>query len=284
LIFVASGTVAVQVVTFGDSNTDFGFSGANPTALFSSYVSNAPSNGTRVRLGPDDPNSSLQLAGKIEARWRAARPDKSIRVANHGISGTTTGAGRDGIFGTPNALEAVNGVTRFQGEVLGFAYPWSGGEPTNSAYPNGPVLRIQAFSPRNSDFAYILLGTNDVGNGISINTILANLETMIDQWIALGRPANHIIIATLPPRPAGTSGPIPSLNDQIRSRFGAKGARVLSLDSFVSNDKGLTWKSTCTFGTMSTTCHVGDSLHMSEVVRDWIADNVVSIMSAVTPP
>ena len=284
LIFVATGTVAVQVVTFGDSNTDFGFSGANPTALFSSYVSNAQSNGTRVRLGPDDPNSSLQLAGKIEARWRAVRPDKTIRVANHGISGTTTGAGRDGIFGTPNALEAVNGVTRFQGEVLGFAYPWSGGEPVNSAYPNGPVLRLQAFQPRNSDFAYMLLGTNDIGNGVSVNTILANLETMVDQWIALGRPANHFIIATLPPRPAGTSSLIPGLNDQIRSRFGAKGTRVLSLDSFVSNDKGATWKSNCTFGSQSTACHVGDSLHMSEVVRDWLADNIVSIMNAATPP
>ena len=284
LIFVATGTVAVQVVTFGDSNTDFGFSGANPTALFSSYVSNAQSNGTRVRLGPDDPNSSLQLAGKIEARWRASRPDKSIRVANHGISGTTTGVGRDGIFGTPNALEAVNGVTRFQGEVLGFAYPWSGGEPTNSAYPNGPVLRLQAFQPRNSDFAYMLLGTNDIGNGVSVNSILTNLESMIDQWIALGRPANHFIIATLPPRPPGTSSLIPGLNDQIRSRFGAKGVRVLSLDSFVSNDKGATWKSNCTFGSMSTACHVGDSLHLSEVVRDWLADNIVSIMSSETPP
>ncbi len=282
LMFVAIGTVAVQVVTFGDSNTDFGFSGANPTALFSSYVSNAPSNGTRVRLGPDDPNSGLQLAGKIESRWRANR-SQSIRVVNHGISGTTTGAGRDGIFGTPNALEAVAGVTRFQGEALGFAYPWSGGEPKNDVYPNGPVLRLQAFQPRNSDFLYISMGTNDIGNGVGINTILANLETMVDQWIALGRPANHVIITTLPPRPAGTSSAIPSLNAQIRSRFGAKGARVLSLDTFVSNDTGLTWKSSCSFDGVTTACHVGDSLHYSEVVRDWIADNVVSIMIQATP-
>lgn len=283
LVFVAIGTVAVQVVTFGDSNTDFGFSGSNPTALFSSYVSNAPSNGTRVRLGPDDPNSGLQLAGKIENRWRASRPDKTIRVVNHGISGSTTGPGRDGIFGTPNALESVAGVTRFQGEALGFAYPWSGGEPTNTAYPNGSVLRLQAFSPRNSDFLYISMGTNDVGNGVGINTILANLETMVDQWIALGRPANHVIITTLPPRPAGTSSAIPGLNAQIRSRFGAKGARVLSLDVFVSNDTGLTWKSSCSFDGVTTACHVGDALHYSEVVRNWIADNVVQIMSAATP-
>jgi hypothetical protein len=282
LIFIGIGTVAVQVVTFGDSNTDFGFSGANPTALFASYISNAQSNGTRVRLGPDDPNNPLQLAGKIEAKWRASRT-QSIRVVNHGVTGTTTGGGRDGIFGTPNALTVVNGFSRFQGEVLGLGYPWSGGEPTNEAFPNGPVLRVQAFQPRSSDFAYISLGTNDLNSGVSITTILSNLETMVDQWIAQGLPASHVIITTLAPRPPGTSGNVPALNDQIRAKFGAKGARVLSIDSFTSNDKGLTWKSACTNGVMTTACHVGDSLHWAEVVRDWIADNVVSIMSQLTP-
>jgi adhesin/invasin len=281
LIFFGIGTVAVQVVTFGDSNTDFGFSGADPTALYSSYVSDAPSNGTRIRLGPDDPNSSLQLAGKIEARWRATRT-QSIRVVNHGIAGTTTGAGQTGA-GAPNAQDIVNGVTRFQGEALGWAYPWSGGEPTSDVYPNGPVLRVQAFQPRNSDFLYISMGTNDVGAGVPTATILSNLATMVDQWIALGGPASHVMITTLPPRPAGTSSAIPALNDSIRSRFGAKGARVISIDSFVSNDKGLTWNSSCTFSTSTTACNVGDSLHYSEVVRDWIADNAVSIMSSLTP-
>lgn len=272
--FVAVGTVAVQVVTFGDSNTDLGFSGTDINDRVSSYVSDAPSNGIRVRLGPNDPNSGLQLAGKIEFKWRAARTP-SIRVANHGIAGTTTGAGRDATTGAPNAQEAVNGVTRFQGEVLGMAYPWSGGEPTNFAYPNGPVRRVQAFQPRNSDFLYLSMGTNDIGAGVPTATILSNLETMVDQWIALGRPANHVIITTLPPRPPGTSSSIPGLNDQIRSRFGAKGARVISIDSFVSNDKGLTWK--------SSSFHVGDSLHYAESVREWIADQVVAIMSSLTP-
>jgi len=59
---------------------------------------------------------------------------------------------------------------------------------------------------------------------------------------------------------------------------------VLSLDVFVSNDTGLTWKSSCSFDGVTTPCHVGDALHYSEVVRDWIADNVVQIMSASTPP
>ncbi|HUQ19599.1 MAG TPA: Ig-like domain-containing protein [Gemmatimonadaceae bacterium] len=282
LIFTATGLAAVQLVTFGDSNTEFGFSGANPTALFASYISNAQSNGTRVRLGPDDPNNPLQLAGKIEAKWKASRT-QSIRVVNHGITGTTTGSSRDNIFGTPNALTVVNGFTRFQGEVLGMGYPWSGGEPTNDAYPNGSVLRVQAFQPRSSDFAYISLGTNDIGNGVSIATVLGNLETMVDQWIAQGLPASHVIITTLAPRPPGSSGNVPSFNDQLRAKFGAKGARVLSIDAFTSNDKGLTWKSSCTNGSMTTACHVGDSLHWAEVVRDWIADNVVSIMSQLTP-
>jgi hypothetical protein len=275
LIFVAVGTVAVQVVTFGDSNTDLGFSGTDPTQRFSSYVSSAQSNGTRVRLGPNDPNNALQLAGKIENKWRAARPQTSIRVANHGIAGTSTGLGRDAGSGAPNAQESVGGITRFQGEVLGMAYPWSGGEPFGPVYPNGPIRRVQAFQPRNSDFLYFSMGTNDVGAGVATATILANMETMVDQWIALGRPASHVIITTLPPRPPGTSSTIPALNDQIRSKFGAKGARVVSIDSFVSNDKGLTWKSSA--------FHVGDSLHYSEAVREWIADQVVEIIGSLTP-
>jgi len=274
LIFTAFGTVAIQLVTFGDSNTDLGFSGSDPVQRVSSYVSNAQPNGTRVRLGPNDPNSSLQLAGKIESKWRATR-SQSIRVVNHAISGTSTGAGRDAASGAPNALEVVGGVTRFQGEALGMAYPWSGGEPVNDAFPSGPVLRIQAFQPRDTDFLYISMGTNDVGGGVPAATILSNLEVMVDQWIALGRPARHVIITTLPPRPPGTSSTIPALNDQIRSRFGAKGAIVVSIDSFVSNDGGLTWK--------SSSFHVGDSLHYSESVRDWIADQVVEIMNAFTP-
>lgn len=275
LVFVAVGTVAVQVVTFGDSNTDLGFSGTDPTQRYSSYVSSAQSNGTRVRLGPNDPNSGLQLAGKIEAKWRAARPQTSIRVVNHAIAGTSTGLGRDAGSGAPNAQESVGGTTRFQGEALGMAYPWSGGEPFSPVYPNGPIRRVQAFQPRNSDFLYFSMGTNDVGAGVPTATILANMETMVDQWIALGRPASHVIITTLSPRPPGTSSTVPALNDQIRSRFGAKGALVISIDSFVSNDKGLTWKSSA--------FHVGDSLHYSEAVRAWIADQVVEIIGSLTP-
>ena len=275
LVFVAVGAVAVQVVTFGDSNTDLGFSGTDPTQRVSSYVSSAQSNGVRVRLGPTDPNNSLQLAGKIEIKWRNLRPQTSIRLVNHGIAGTSTGQGRDAGSGAPNAQESVGGITRFQGEALGMAYPWSGGEPTSPIYPNGPIRRVQAFQPRNSDFLYLSMGTNDVGAGVPTATILANLETMVDQWIALGRPASHVIITTLPPRPPGTSSTIPDLNDQIRSRFGAKGARVISIDSFVSNDKGLTWK--------SSSFQVGDSLHYSEAVRDWIADQVVEIIGSLTP-
>src|SRR5438045_9742113 len=103
---------------------------------------------------------------------------------------------------------------------------------------------------------------------------------MVDPLVPLVHHANHVIITTLPSRPGGTSGQIPALIARIRSRYGAKGARVLSLDSFVSNDARLTWKSTCTFDGATTACQVGDSLHYAEVVRNWIADNVVQIMIA----
>ncbi|MEO7501743.1 MAG: Ig-like domain-containing protein, partial [Gemmatimonadaceae bacterium] len=89
LVFNALGTAHVQLVTFGDSNTDYGYSGNNFPIVASSYVGNfAP-----TRLGPNDPNSSFQLSGKIESRWRASR-SQTIVVVNHGIGGTTTGTGR----------------------------------------------------------------------------------------------------------------------------------------------------------------------------------------------
>jgi hypothetical protein len=131
LIFNALGTAQLQLVTFGDSNTDYGFSGNNFSVVAASYVSNVPGK----RLGPNEPNNGTQLAGKIEARWRANR-SKTIIVVNHGVAGTTTGTGRS-ILLSPNARETVGGVTRFEGEALGMAYPWSGGESPSDPYPQG---------------------------------------------------------------------------------------------------------------------------------------------------
>lgn len=271
LIFVALGSAQVQVVTFGDSNTDFGFSGTDPNVVVASYVSNRAD----VRLGPNDANSPRQLAGKIETRWTANRPNQTIKIVNHGIAGTSTGAGRTVLY-SPNARELVNGVARFQGEALGMAYPWSGDEPfAQQSYPTGPIQRVQAFTPRASDFLYISMGTNDFGAGISTASSLVNLEWMVDQWIALGLPANHVIITTLPPRQVGQSASLPGLNDGIRSLASRKGLRVVDIATLTSNDNGLTWK--------SASLHVGDSLHYAESVRDSIADAVTSIMLQLTP-
>jgi hypothetical protein len=272
LVFVALGTAEVQMVTFGDSNTDLGFQGTQTSPQVASYVSGA---NPALRLGANAPNSILQLAGKIEARWKANRT-KTITVVNHGITGTTTGTGRSIVF-APNALEQVGGVSRFRGEVLGDAYPWSGGEPVNDFFPSGAIQRTQAFKPRTSDFAYISMGTNDIGNGVSPNTIRANLETMIDEWIGRSLPPNRLMITTLPPRrPGAESANIPALNNLIRSLASAKGIRLIDIAAFVSNDNGLTWK--------ASSMHVAnDQLHYSESVRDWIADQVVSIMLALNP-
>ena len=270
LIFTALGTAQVQVVTFGDSNTDYGFSGNNFSVVAASYVSNIPSK----RLGPNDPNNGTQLAGKIEARWRANR-SKTIIVVNHGVAGTTTGTGRS-ILLSPNAREAVNGVTRFEGEALGVAYPWQGGESPSEAYPQGSIARVQAFTPRASDFLYVSMGTNDSGSGISTTSTVVNLEWMVDLWIARGIPADHIIVTTLPPRQPGQSASMPALNAAIRAKFLPKGVNVIDIASMTSNDDGATWK--------SASLHVGDSLHYAESVRNLIADAVVSILLALTPP
>lgn len=264
LVFVALGTAQVQIVTFGDSNTDFGFEGTSPIKRVGSYVS---SGDPAIRLSASAPNSPLQLAGKIEARWRANRPE-TIRAVNHGISGTLTGAGRTIVF-APNALESVGGFTRYQGEVLGMGYPWNGGEPTNEFYPGGSILRTNAFTPRSSDFAYVSIGTNDVINNVPLTTIRANLEIMIDQWIQSGRSPSHFMITTLPPLGQTGRKAIQDLNVLIRTLASSKNVRLIDIAAITSAD-GLNWT--------NASFHVGDYLHYSESVRSTIADQVVSVM------
>jgi len=272
VIFVALGQAEVQVVTFGDSNTDLGYLGTESSPRVASYVSNA---NPAIRLAPGAPNSTLQLAGKIEARWRAGR-SRTIKVVNHGISATGTTSGRS-FLGSPNAFTVVNGVTRFDGEVLGAGYPWSGNEPFNDFFPNGPIQRVQAFVPRPFDYAYVSIGTNDIGNGLlSPSTIRNNIEIMIDKWIAAGLPASRLMVATLPPRPAGTEEQIAGLNNLIRTLVQAKGARLIDVAALTSNDNGRTWK--------NPTLHIlNDPLHYAEVIRDQIADQIVSIMFQDNP-
>ena len=273
LIFVGFGTVQIQLVTFGDSNTDFGFAGTDPAVRVTSYISDG---NPGVRLSPSAPNDQLQLAGKIESRWRAAR-SQTIRVVNHAISGTNTGAGRN-ILTSPNAREAVDGVTRFQGEALGAAYPWNGGESTNDFFPTGSIPRVQAFSPRQSDFLYISMGTNDVASDVNIPTAtsLVNLEYMIDQWISLGLPASHVMLTTLPPRAPADAAKIRNLNDGIRALAQRKGVKLIDLVTFCSNDNGGNWS--------DVSFHVNnDLIHYSEQIRDRLAAAVVSYMASVTP-
>ncbi|HUQ19626.1 MAG TPA: FG-GAP-like repeat-containing protein [Gemmatimonadaceae bacterium] len=264
-----SRTTFLKLVTFGDSNTDLGFLGVDPAYKASAYVSPAPNPPNSIRLGPNDPNNPLQLAGKVELRWNAARTEV-IRVVNHGIAATTTGTGRTGLS-SPNALEVVGGFTRFEGEVLGRGYPWSGGETMGSAFPSGSVARVQSFAATSADYAYVSLGTNDIIT-LSVPTIIANFGTMIDLWTAAGLPANHFIITTLPPREPENSGSLPALNAAIRTLASTRGLRLIDLAALTSADDGLTWRR----DTLHTT---GNALHYAEEVRDWAADQLMTILT-----
>lgn len=272
VIFVATATAppnsGVRIVTFGDSNTDAGWAGTNPTLLATAYVSSS-----EPRVSPSA-NSPYQLAGKIEARWSASSA-KPITAVNHAISATSTGAGRTG-RGAPNARESVGGVTRFEGEVMGSAYPWSGGETNTQFYPSGPIARVRAYSPGANDFVYVSMGTNDPSAAIPASMTAANLEWMIDVWVNSGHGADHFILTTL--APAGGSGTaIPQINTQIRSLAARRGVRLVDIAARTSDDNGLTWRSSADI------ISDGANIHYSEGVRDWIADQVVSIMLALVP-
>jgi len=270
LIFVATASLpqsAVRIVTFGDSNTDYGWPGTSPVGAVTSYISSgAP------RMDPGAGNSPLQLAGKIENQWKA-RSAKTITAVNHGISATSTGPFRTP-SGAPNAREQVGGITRFAGEVLGAAYPWSGGEPTNGAFPSGPIARVRAFVPGPNDFAYVSMGTNDPGAAISAAGTSANLEWMIDQWVNSGHAANHFILTTLPPRD-GQPIDITAMNTAIRALATRRSVRLVDITSRTSDDNGASWRNRA--------ADTIDGTHYSEAVRDWIADQVVSYMLTLVP-
>jgi lysophospholipase L1-like esterase len=269
-----SGTSpAVRIVTFGDSNTDWGLNGTAPQVLARSYISANTPAAAMLPHGVD------QLAGKIEERWRARRSN-AIRAVNHAISGTTTGGGSRGgpnrrVTGAPQALTPVGGITRFEGEVLGIRWPWSGGEPINASYPLGALRRIQAFTPALHDFVYLSMGTNDAANRISTLQTLANLGWMIDRWLAAGKRGDHFILTTLAPRTNGSGGSFPEVNDGIRRLAASKGVILIDLAGHTSADNGLTWR--------SPGLHVGDGVHYSESVRDWLAERVVAEMQLRVP-
>lgn len=251
----------VRIVTFGDSNTDAGYSGTNPNFVAVSYVSSDP-----ARAPPEAPNDATQVAGKIEAKWSAVRANPIIAV-NHGISGTRSGDGRTGAM-APNALLSVNGVTRFEAEVLGVGYPWSGGE-SGDMYPAGAILRRKSFIPGPLDFAYVSIGTNDFADNLTTDQSAANISWMIDRWVGAGHAASHLIITTLAPR-VGSNGLIPPLNTRIRTIAASRGVGLIDISARVSDDNSVTWR--------SASDNIGDGIHYSETVRDWIAGQVVSYM------
>jgi hypothetical protein len=267
--------VPVRIITFGDSNTDVGWSGTNPEVVARSYVSRMP-----FRLGPADPHDPRQLAGKIEAVWQARRINP-ITVVNHGVGGTTTGGGGFGgpdrhPSGSPHSRTAVNGITRFQAEVLGHGQPqWDGGEPVNQFYPEGSLPRSNAFVPGPHDFAYVSMGTNDPSTGIAPAQTLANLRWMVETWIGSGLDSDHFLLTTLPPTVGQFGAEFPSINQAIRQLGVETGVHIIDLAAYTSADDGLTW--------LDDSLHIGDELHYSEAVRDWIAQQVVAHMRSRVP-
>jgi lysophospholipase L1-like esterase len=268
---MAGTSPAVRVVTFGDSNTDWGINGTTREVVSRSYLSQGS------YLAAMTPHGSDQLAAKIEAKWRLVRSN-AIRAVNHGISSTTTGGGIYGgpnrhSQGAPHARTVVSGITRFEGEVLGLKWPWSGGEPVNAKYTNGAIRRVQSFTPGANDFVYVSMGTNDPSSRLTTAQTLTNLGWMIARWRSAGRPADHFILTTLAPRTDRVYATFPELNRRIRELAISQGVILIDLANFTSPDDGLTWR--------SSSLHTGDGIHYSEPVREWIADQVVAEMSRV---
>jgi hypothetical protein len=268
-------TLMVRLVLFGDSNTDR-CEEIQPPNRISSYVSVKP------RLKPTDPPLACSVPGKADSAWRSLRAE-AFRVVNHAIAGTTTGGGGFGgpdrtSQGAPNARTQVNGVTRFEGEVVGTAYPWAGGEPVNAYFP-GPVLRLNAFGPGAHDFAYVSMGTNDDAGAtrkLTAAQTAANLRWMAQQWIAAGGTPDHFILTTLAPRnDANSPASIPDRNTLIRALATELGLHLVDLAAFVSDDNGATWR--------SASLNIGDGIHYTQAVRSWLGGQIAGWVSAETP-
>ena len=272
----AAPGLMVRIVLFGDSNTDR-CEEVQPPNRLSSYVSVSP------RLGPNDPPLACSVAGKVAAAWTSARSEP-IRVVNHAISASTTGGGGFGgpdrtSSGSPNARTSVNGISRFQGEMLAAGYPWSGGEPKSSKFPSGAVLRVNAYLPGGDDFAYVSMGTNDDAGPTRTMTAAqteANLRWMVQQWTGTGRAADHFILTTLAPRDdANSPTSIPDRNTLIRALAAELGVHLIDLAEYTSDDNGATWK--------SPSLNIGDGIHYTEAVRTWLGNQIVSWMSTNEP-
>lgn len=240
----------IRLVLFGDSNTDYGFREPDLAIDQGSYVDPDPV----YRVPADMPNSKWQLAGIIEEQSK-------IKVVNHGIGGTNTGVGYGPTGGHgPNARQSVNGVTRFEAEVLGKGAPnWSA---------NG-VVRGKAIIPTARDYAYISLGTNDCRYGLSYSETLINLRWMIETWKAQNLPASHLLITTIPPTP-NSPCKTSEVNPQIRQLIASEGVTLIDLSAFASSDDGSTWRDPIFV------VDPPNDVHYRYVVRKWLASEILS--------
>lgn len=243
---------AIRIVLLGDSNTDYGYSEPDAKLEHGGYINS--------EMYRSDENSHWQLSGILEEI--SARP---ILVVNHGIGGTNTGFGY-GLTGGhgPNAREAIDGITRFEAEVLGK------GSPSWTA--NG-VARVHAFVPTSKDFAYISLGTNDCRYGLSYSSTLVNLRWMIDTWKAQGLPASHLLITTIPPTGIAAGCETNEVNPRIRELLAETGVTLIDLAAYTSPDDGLTWR----YPSFSVT--PPDDVHYRYVVRVWLAREILAVIT-----
>jgi hypothetical protein len=227
---VATVVPAYRLALIGDSNLARGVEGT--TTVATSYL-----HGDNLSIDPEAyPDHPKLLSGRIMALRN------SVEAVNHGISSTRTGTGT--VNGRPNALHVVNGITRFEAEVLGLGYPWTA----------AGVVRVNAFAPTAADFGYYALGINDIAVGTAPETIRDNIAVAIDRWIAAGLPPARLMVATLGPRLGNSHrANIPRTNELIRALAADRGTSLIDIAALVSDDDGLTWK--------SSGLHTGDGLH-----------------------
>jgi hypothetical protein len=252
---------SIRLVLFGDSDTDYGF--AEPLALkpderivATSYVSTYAS----TRLSPDAPHNAWQLAGMIVKGWSG----DSLEVVNHAIGGTNSGFGTSVVGGGPNARDTIKGVTRFEAEVLGKA---------GTTWTANGIARVHAFTPTPSDFAYVSLGTNDCRYNLTYAETIQNLKWMAETWIAQGLPANHFLLATIPPTADTKYCPVLDVNANIRALGKALGLQVIDIGAYTTTD-GMTW----TADSMSV--DPPEDVHYRAWVRRWVAGQILSAVDA----
>ena len=145
---------------------------------------------------------------------------------------------------------------------------------------SGPITRVNAYVPNDNDFAYVSMGTNDDAGATRTLTAAqteTNLRWMMQKWIDAGHQASHFILTTLPPRDdANSPTSIPDRNTRIRDIANDLGVHLIDLSNHLSDDNGATWRDPGD--------NIGDGIHYTATVRQWIADQVVSWVSSESPP